>query len=154
MYITAGDLARIKIFRATVPPTPKTSKPREPGLIFIAPLPISLTQDHAVGGVQSISKGSLLYTESSLLGPNNLFVLSGLTDPRETLNVYQITSFSEPLLRKKKLSLYEEIWFEGAEGVQVQGWVVKPAGWSESDAKSTWPLIFLIHGGDVPPYPA
>ncbi len=128
-------------------------KPKGPGLVVIAPLPVSLTQDHAVGGVQSISNGSLLYTESSFLGPNNLFVLSGLTHPGETLNVHQITKFGEPVLRNKMLSQYEEIWFEGAESVQVQGWVVKPAGWSKADAKSTWPLMFLIHGGDAFPCP-
>jgi dipeptidyl aminopeptidase/acylaminoacyl peptidase len=45
------------------------------------------------------------------------------------------------------LNEYEEIWFEGAEGVQIHGWVVKPYGWKTGDKAKTWPALLLIHGG-------
>lgn len=40
----------------------------------------------------------------------------------------------------------EDFYFEGAEGKQVHGFVVKPYGWKEGDKKK-WPGVLLIHGG-------
>ncbi|KAF8333551.1 alpha/beta-hydrolase [Cantharellus anzutake] len=147
LYITVGDSARVKIFQAKVPLTPTTSETGEWDPVVKAPLPIPFTQEHAAGGVQCINDGLLLFTRSSLLSPNNLYILSGLANSGKARPIHQLTKFGEPVLKDKKLSDYEEFWFEGAEGARVQGWSVKPAGWSKDDSSATWPMIFLIHGG-------
>jgi len=41
----------------------------------------------------------------------------------------------------------EDFYFEGAEGKQVHGFVVKPHGWKEGDEKKKWPGLLFIHGG-------
>jgi dipeptidyl aminopeptidase/acylaminoacyl peptidase len=38
----------------------------------------------------------------------------------------------------------EEFWFEGADGDQVHGWLLKPVGFKEG---SKYPVAYLIHGG-------
>src|SRR5205085_2906606 len=38
----------------------------------------------------------------------------------------------------------EEIWYRSFDGTNVQGWVMKPAGF---DAAKRYPLVLLIHGG-------
>ena len=58
----------------------------------------------------------------------------------------QITQFSEKALVGKTLRPPEDFYFEGAEGKQVHGYVVKPYGWKEGD-KRKWPGLLLIHGG-------
>jgi len=40
----------------------------------------------------------------------------------------------------------DDFYFEGAEGKQVHGYVVKPYGWREGDVKR-WPGLLFIHGG-------
>ena len=58
----------------------------------------------------------------------------------------QVTSFTEKALVGKTLRLPEDFYFEGAEGKQVHGFVVKPYGWKEGDRKK-WPGLLFIHGG-------
>ena len=58
----------------------------------------------------------------------------------------QITRFTEKALAGKTLCPAEDFYFEGAEGKQVHGFVVKPYGWKEADKKK-WPGVLLIHGG-------
>jgi hypothetical protein len=60
--------------------------------------------------------------------------------PRELV---QVTNWSSRSLLDKVAGFSgEEFWFTGAEGWDVMGWVVKPKGWTESDAKKgkVWPL--------------
>jgi len=52
----------------------------------------------------------------------------------------------ETSLPNKQLRAPDEIWFEGAEGKQVHGWVLKPHGWKAGENKK-WPAVLLIHGG-------
>jgi dipeptidyl aminopeptidase/acylaminoacyl peptidase len=60
----------------------------------------------------------------------------------------QITRFAEKALTGKMLRPLEDFYFEGAEGKQVHGFVVKPYGWKEGDKKK-WPGLLLIHGGTL-----
>ncbi len=58
----------------------------------------------------------------------------------------RITRFAEKALVGKTLRPPEDFYFEGAEGKQVHGFVVKPYEWKEGDKKK-WPGLLLIHGG-------
>ncbi|KAI0252394.1 hypothetical protein BJV78DRAFT_1281739 [Lactifluus subvellereus] len=59
---------------------------------------------------------------------------------------HPFTRFAESALVGKTLCPLEDFYFEGAEGKQVHGYVVKPYEWREGDLKK-WPGLFFIHGG-------
>lgn len=84
-----------------------------------------------------------------------MFIIRGLhetdlvntqSDVRWEVTPEQVTRFAEKALAGKVLRPPEDFYFEGAEGKQVHGFVVKPYGWKEGDKKK-WPGLLLIHGG-------
>jgi dipeptidyl aminopeptidase/acylaminoacyl peptidase len=101
----------------------------------------------------------VLFTQSSFYGPNNLFVISEVdkvtdtkvTDTEDWLalrkRTRQITDFGYEVMKKKNLNVAESFWFKGAGDKDVQGWAIKPFGWTLNDKKGTWPVVLLIHGG-------
>ncbi len=59
------------------------------------------------------------------------------------------THINENLLRARDLGEIEEVWFEGAAGNDLQGWILKPPGFDES---KKYPSILEIHGGPLVQY--
>jgi dipeptidyl aminopeptidase/acylaminoacyl peptidase len=55
-----------------------------------------------------------------------------------------LTHLNDALLNQYQLTDLENFWVAGAEGAQVQSFVVKPPGF---DASHKYPVIVLIHGG-------
>lgn len=55
-----------------------------------------------------------------------------------------LTDINRDLLADIEMNPAEEFWFEGAEGRQVHGMIVKPPFFEEG---KKYPLILLIHGG-------
>jgi dipeptidyl aminopeptidase/acylaminoacyl peptidase len=160
LYLTAGDHARSKLFVLPIPDTPdkSTTHPSLPPK-YVTPQP--LTQDGAVAGLQILPNGRLIFSRSSLRGPNDVFIIRDLhrleADFVNTQGDFkwkgtpeQITRFAEKALVGKILRPPEDFYFEGAEGKQVHGFVVKPYGWKEGDKKK-WPGLLLIHGGKSAP---
>jgi dipeptidyl aminopeptidase/acylaminoacyl peptidase len=56
----------------------------------------------------------------------------------------QITNVNDDVLQGKELAQTEEIWYRSKDGLRIQGWIVKPAGF---DARKKYPLMLEIHGG-------
>ena len=56
----------------------------------------------------------------------------------------QVTAVNDDVLAGKELAQTEEIWYTSKDGLRIQGWVVKPAGF---DPGRKYPLILEIHGG-------
>ena len=56
----------------------------------------------------------------------------------------QLTAVNDDVLAGKELAQTEEIWYTSKDGLKVQGWIVKPAGF---DPAKKYPLILDIHGG-------
>lgn len=56
----------------------------------------------------------------------------------------QLTHFNEDLLQERDLGEIEEVWFEGAAGDELQGWILKPPAFDEAQQ---YPAILEIHGG-------
>jgi dipeptidyl aminopeptidase/acylaminoacyl peptidase len=56
----------------------------------------------------------------------------------------QLTRVNEDLLAGKKLAQVEEMWYTSTNGTKVQGWLVKPPGFTPS---KKYPMIMEIHGG-------
>ena len=61
-----------------------------------------------------------------------------------------ITSVNSDLLTHKKLGKVEEIWYKSShDGLDIQGWIIKPPGF---DPSKKYPLIIKIHGGPFANY--
>lgn len=58
--------------------------------------------------------------------------------------VRKLTDVNGDILAGKRLGAVEELWYEGADGWRVQGWLVKPP---DFNATQTYPLMLVIHGG-------
>ena len=56
----------------------------------------------------------------------------------------KLTRVNEYLLRARDLGEIEEVWFKGAAGNDLQGWILKPPGF---DPAQKYPAILEIHGG-------
>ncbi|VDC00715.1 unnamed protein product [Peniophora sp. CBMAI 1063] len=175
LYLTAGDHAQAKIFALPLPPTPEqssTSPPLPPRYTH----PRALTSGGAAHAAFALPGGRVLYSRSSLTGPDDIFVLEGLEglhdalvdekeDPRKSVDEEgahlvspnlatlvkptQLTSFTADALSSKNLSKPEHFYFTGHEGKRIHGYALKPRGWREASAKEgkTWPVVMLIHGG-------
>jgi dipeptidyl aminopeptidase/acylaminoacyl peptidase len=63
---------------------------------------------------------------------------------RRPAEIRQLTAVNEDLLAGKTLGEHEEIWFEGADGWRIQGWIIKPP---DFDPARRYPLMLSIHGG-------
>jgi dipeptidyl aminopeptidase/acylaminoacyl peptidase len=55
-----------------------------------------------------------------------------------------ISRINDERLTGVEMNPLEAFYFEGAEGDQVHGWMLKPPGF---DPDEKYPLIFLVHGG-------
>ena len=58
--------------------------------------------------------------------------------------INSITNLNGALLSSLKASKMQPYWFVGAEGAQIQGFIVRPPNF---DPDKKYPLKFLIHGG-------
>ncbi|KAI0057861.1 alpha/beta-hydrolase [Artomyces pyxidatus] len=156
LYLTAGDHARNKVFVLPVPPTPDVST-THPALPPYYTTPQPLTSSGAATGLQTLHNGRLIFSRSSLQGPNDVFIIRGLRaleaelEKTQSLAAWkggpeQITKFTEKALAGKSLGAPEDFYFEGAEGKTIHGYVVKPKGWKEGQKKK-YPVLLLIHGG-------
>jgi dipeptidyl aminopeptidase/acylaminoacyl peptidase len=56
----------------------------------------------------------------------------------------QLTHVNEDLFNSLDLGDIEEVWFKGAAGNNLQGWIIKPPGFKES---KKYPSVLEIHGG-------
>jgi dipeptidyl aminopeptidase/acylaminoacyl peptidase len=56
----------------------------------------------------------------------------------------RLTEVNAGWLADKRLGEVEDLWFKSADGVPIQGWIVKPPGF---DPAHRYPLILSIHGG-------
>jgi len=55
-----------------------------------------------------------------------------------------LTRTNESILARIQLGAVEEVYYEGAGGTRVQGWLVKPPGF---DPQKKYPGVVLVHGG-------
>ena len=62
----------------------------------------------------------------------------------ETKEVKRLTDFNQAVAEEVDIRPAEELWVKGADGAQVQVFVVKPHGF---DSAKKYPLILNVHGG-------
>lgn len=61
----------------------------------------------------------------------------------------KLTSINQDLFAKIDLGSWEEHWFKGKAGNDLQGWLIKPPGF---DPAKKYPTIIEIHGGPLTQY--
>ena len=146
------------MFTLPVPPTPSQST-TYPKLDAKFTTPTLVYLSNAASGLQILSSDRILFSQSSLTSPNDVWILKDLKPLENAIlagdqvgsiqtEVERMTYFTKPDLKNKKLSPGEEFWFKGANNKDVQGWYVKPKGWKLGEKKK-WPVILLIHGGQL-----
>lgn len=85
----------------------------------------------------SANEDHLLYIANDLNHPTDLY-LSNADGSKEK----QLTDINAQWLAGIKLPTIEHLLFPGSDGVQVEGWLVKPA-----EGNAPFPTILYIHGG-------
>jgi dipeptidyl aminopeptidase/acylaminoacyl peptidase len=83
--------------------------------------------------------GSIVFLNDNTNRPNELFALDAASGA-----VRQLTHFNDEVVARLDLGKVESYWFTGANNEQIHGWLVYPP---EFDAKKTYPLVELLHGG-------
>lgn len=84
------------------------------------------------------------YFEATMMDPGQLYVRE-----MESGKTTQLTHFNKDLFKAKDLGSFEEIWFKGPDGNDLQGWILKPPGF---DPEQQYPSILEIHGGPLAQY--
>ncbi|MEW4567458.1 S9 family peptidase [Tautonia sp. JC769] len=109
-----------------------------PALARMAPRAI-LTGDGSYGDAQRAADGVIVFTRSSAARPAELWA-----DPTGPDNFRPLTTHNDALIEPLDLPAAESFTFAGADGDEVQGWLVRPPGLEEGKKV---PVLFLIHGG-------
>ncbi|SEN13048.1 Dipeptidyl aminopeptidase/acylaminoacyl peptidase [Mesobacillus persicus] len=101
--------------------------------------PALLDQQHIYGmSLHPLSQQIVVAISRPTL-PGELFLLEVTTG-----KLVQLTRTNESLLKQVPLSKPEMIQFPSSDGLSVNGWLMKPAGFQEDEK---YPLILEIHGG-------
>ena len=120
LLVTAEDVQETPVFRVDVA-TGKVTR---------------LTKEGSSGNVRTLPDGGAIFTQNSVMAPDDLFRL----DRRG--RVRQLTNVNRELLAELDPVKLERFSFAGANGDKVYGIKVKP-----SVATGKLPIAFLIHGG-------
>jgi dipeptidyl aminopeptidase/acylaminoacyl peptidase len=91
----------------------------------------------------------MAFTAQTPVDPGNVYV-ARTTDARRTER--RVTDLNRELLASLELPTPDRVVFPSADGTEVEGWVLPPAGEAPSPgdpsaAGRKWPLILNIHGG-------
>ncbi|MCP4723672.1 MAG: S9 family peptidase, partial [bacterium] len=104
------------------------------------------------GEVQKITESS--YNTNIQLTPDGrdlVFLRQSMTMPAEVFkcradgsNAIKLTKTNDELLSQIEMNSPEEFWYEGAKGVDIHGFLVKPPFF---DPSKKYPMIYIVHGG-------
>jgi dipeptidyl aminopeptidase/acylaminoacyl peptidase len=103
-------------------------------------LPHVVLNTMSADGVTLTRDRTIYFEASSLSRPADIYRLSGGLKPAPT----QITHDNDALLSSITMGATSDIWYTGADGVQVQALIVRPPNF---DASKKYPAVVLIHGG-------
>jgi dipeptidyl aminopeptidase/acylaminoacyl peptidase len=103
------------------------------------------------GPVSEIFRGGTNDGVAEAAGDRLIFLTQGLARPpelavtgRDGSGFDRLTRINDGLLDEIVFAEVEDLTYPGANGVEVQMYVVKPPGF---DPAGKWPLLMLIHGG-------
>ncbi len=103
------------------------------------------------GGVEPLTEGKMNVGTFSVDGSGKIFTFNAndAVTPTELWvkdeeGTRKRTEMNRDLLRKLRLSEPEEFWFTASDGVEVQGWIVKPYVFEQGEK---YPTLIEVHGG-------
>jgi len=95
---------------------------------------------HYLSGLSIAKNGQVATTLTPFYRPGYL-VTFNLEKPKE---IKKLVDVNEDVLANVKLGEVEELWFKSHDGLDLQGWLIKPP---EFDPNKKYPMILYIHGG-------
>ncbi|NQT07604.1 S9 family peptidase [Candidatus Bathyarchaeota archaeon] len=100
--------------------------------------------EHVIEGKRTLASFSLCADSSRVA-----FAATDVAWPQEVWvhdagGSRRLTSLNSEVMEAWSISEPEEFWFTASDGVEVQGWIVKPWGYEEGNK---YPMILEIHGG-------
>jgi dipeptidyl aminopeptidase/acylaminoacyl peptidase len=95
---------------------------------------------HYLSGISMAKNGQIAATRSTYYSPAYLITFS-LNQPDKLV---KLVDFNTDVLADVKLGEVEEMWFKSPDGLDLQGWLIKPA---EFKPDQKYPMILYIHGG-------
>jgi len=96
--------------------------------------------NHYLSGLSLAKNGQVATTRSTFYRPGCLITFN-MKKPNRFKTLVNV---NEDVLGNVKLGAVEELWFKSPDGLDLQGWLIKPA---EFDANKKYPLLLWIHGG-------
>jgi dipeptidyl aminopeptidase/acylaminoacyl peptidase len=95
---------------------------------------------HYFSGLSIAKNGQVAMTRSTFDKPEYLATLN-LKNPSE---IKKLVDVNEDVMENVKLGEVEELWFKSPDGLDLQGWLIKPA---EFEPGKKYPMLLYIHGG-------
>jgi dipeptidyl aminopeptidase/acylaminoacyl peptidase len=91
-----------------------------------------------VGSFNVDKTGSTIaFNATDALTPSELWI-------KDKKSMRPVTEINKGLLKNLRLTEPEEFWLTTSEGVEVQGWIIKPYDFKEG---KKYPMILGVHGG-------
>jgi dipeptidyl aminopeptidase/acylaminoacyl peptidase len=101
---------------------------------------VRLTGAGHAGNVSPTRDGGAIFTQNSVMAPDDLFRVNARGQ------VSRLTDVNRALLAQLDPVSFEKFAFKGADGDQVWGMKMKPAG-PRTAAQAKMPIAFVVHGG-------
>ncbi|UCE06274.1 MAG: S9 family peptidase [bacterium] len=95
---------------------------------------------HYLSGVSLAKNGQVATTRATFYKPGYLVTFN----VKKPDNMKKLVDVNEDVLAGLKLGEAEELWFKSPDGLDLQGWLIKPA---EFDPDKKYPMLLWIHGG-------
>jgi len=112
--------------------------------VWFAPLqgePRAVTEgNHMLSFTSMDGDGNFAATVSSYHEPGDIWTFN-LANPAR---MHRLTRVNQDVLHGVAMGEVEEIWYTSTDGLDIQGWVIKPP---DFDPSKQYPLILTIHGG-------
>ncbi len=102
------------------------------------------TGTHVLTVTDIAANGTAVGVNSTPMKPNDVVSIALPKAAATTSAFNQLTMVDDDVLAGKALATTEEVWYKSKDGLRIQGWIVKPAGF---DPTHKYPLILDIHGG-------
>ena len=93
-----------------------------------------------LSAVSIANNGQVAATIANFHNPGYLATFS----VKKANQAMKLVDVNEDVLGQVKLGQVEELWFKSPDGLDLQGWLIKPA---EFDPAKKYPLLLWIHGG-------
>ncbi|MGQ9617841.1 MAG: prolyl oligopeptidase family serine peptidase [Candidatus Aminicenantia bacterium] len=95
---------------------------------------------HFISSFSIAKDGQAGIVVSNFYNPGYLATLN-ISKPQ---NIKKLVDVNEDVLKNVKLGEVEELWFKSSDGLDIQGWLIKPA---ELEKGKKYPMVLWIHGG-------